>query len=691
MTRAPLLLILPAAASLWAGEPNYVRFETGSRSWTIGNEQIQAVFRLGEDGRFLHLSLADLKTLHLWQPPAEEPSSPIRLTVNASPIDSRTRFRLLDRGSTEIGRQGLRETITLAAIDRPAEVRLELEVYAGQPFLRYRSFYVNRGTTTEMITATDMLPWTIAAQGTIMAFFVGQWSWGGERANFEPHEINLTELVGPVEAFTGAYGDHSTWGAIRDERDHGIVAGWEFNGRARAHAEHASGILRVDAEIQRLAHRVEPGEEYAVPGAFLGLFQGDWEEAGYRTQRFAEAVLAVRLPEEDAARFPFVAYDSWGYQWDIDENLLRTEASLAADLGVELFTVDFGWAAVTGDWTPDPSKFPNGLKPLADYVHSLGMKFGLHLPFGEAMPESRVLRDHPDWAVEASPNQSRGYFGAVGICLSHAPAREWVIQEILRVVRENGVDWLLQDGENMVKGCFSRSHTHRPDDGNYSNSVEGLDEVIRAVQQQQPSLLWENCEDGGNMQTFKMLQQYATSIVNDNADFLITRRSVYGATYPFPPRYTDRYMEVSPWDTYRTRSHFFGGPLIIMDAMTRWQWFMHDFMKKEIQIYKRLRRHISEGKVYHLTPPPDGTFNDYLQSHLIESDKSVIFVFRQETAYDHELVYPRGLAPGKTYRVGFEDSGRAYTATGHEITAEGILVELPLQFTAEIVYIEPDL
>lgn len=682
---------LIAPAVLFSAEPNYTVFVPDSRTWTIGNEQVEAAFRLEADGRFRHLSLRDKSNGHVWEPAGAEASSLLTLTVNGQPLDHTTQFELRSHEAADVDRGGTRLTIQLVPLSMPAEARVEIEVYAGQPFIRHRAFLRNNGGPM-LVTGADMLPWHFQApEGVVRAFFVGQWSWGGERSNFEPHEVELNSLEGPVEAFTGAYGDHSTWGAIRDEKDNGLMLGWEFNGRARAHAEldRSSRVLRLDADIQRLAHLLNAGEEFAVPGAFIGVFRGDWDEAGYRTQRFVEAALAKQLPNGESRRFPYVAFDSWGYQWDINEQVLMDAAKQAAYLGVELFTVDFGWAEVTGDWTPDPVKFPNGLRPLSDYVHSLGMKFGLHLPFGEAMETSRILRQNPDWAVVSNPGQQRGYFGAVGVCLSHRPAREWVIGEILRLVREYNVDWLLQDGENMVKGCLARNHTHRPDDGNYSNAVEGLDEIIRKVQEQAPELMWENCEDGGNMQTYKMVQQYVTSIVNDNADFLITRKSVYGATYPFPPRYTDRYMEVSPWDNYRTRSHFFGGPLIIMDSITRWPEWMTDFMKKEIEIYKALRGHISEGKVFHLSPPPDGAINDHLQSHHLATGKSVIFVFRQETAYDHEVVRPRGLAAERTYRVRFQDSDRTYTSTGRQIMDEGIIVELPTQFFAEILYIDP--
>ena len=44
------------------------------------------------------------------------------------------------------------------------------------------------------------------------------------------------------------------------------------------------------------------------------------------------------------------------------------------------------------------------------------------------------------------------------------------------------------------------------------------------------------------MMTFNMVQNYVTSITNDASGSLASRQAVYGATYPFPPRYAERYM-----------------------------------------------------------------------------------------------------------------------------------------------------
>lgn len=80
------------------------------------------------------------------------------------------------------------------------------------------------------------------------------------------------------------------------------------------------------------------------------------------------------------------------FELNLDEQMLRRNAEIAARIGVELFVVDLGWARQIGDWHSDRQKLPNGLRSLSDYVHSLGMKFGLHFALGEAAPDSPVLR-----------------------------------------------------------------------------------------------------------------------------------------------------------------------------------------------------------------------------------------------------------------------------------------------------------
>ena len=53
------------------------------------------------------------------------------------------------------------------------------------------------------------------------------------------------------------------------------------------------------------------------------------------------------------------------------------------DCGYEYVVIDDCWAVKdhrdsSGDLIPDPQRFPDGIKPVADAVHSLGLKFGIY-------------------------------------------------------------------------------------------------------------------------------------------------------------------------------------------------------------------------------------------------------------------------------------------------------------------------
>jgi hypothetical protein len=668
-----VLLICVSIAPSKAAEDTYSLFWPSQPTWTIGNPLIQVSFQLTPEGRFRFRSIRDTSAQHSWLV-SDDAGSPINLTVDGTPLDGNTNYTLQYYSFDPIDKpaSGVRFSVVMAPSAMAGQVRFEADIYSGQPFVRYRTSYLNTSPSASYVTQADMLAWTFQDGGeTFRDFYVNQWKWAGA-SNFEPHETNLSEQEGAVEMFTGANADHTAWRAIRDSHDDGIVAAWEFDGRTLAHAEHQrdAGVLKLDAQIVSLNHRVRPNGLFRVPDAFIGVYHGDWDEAGYRTQRFAESVLAVPIPDPD--KFPYAMFDTWAYRENINEAKAMDAAQRAAEMGAEAFILDLGWARAIGDWYPDPDKFPDGLRPLSDYVHSLGMKFGLHVPFLEAAPDSPVMLEHPDWEA-VDPNRDMTYFGATPLCPSHRPARDWIISELNRVIQDYNVDWLTQDGYNMVKICESADHTHAQGDSNYSNAIDGLDAILRAVQQANPGVLWENCEDGGSMQTFHMIQRYVTSIVNDNADALTTRRGVYGATFPFPPRYTDRYVQDSPGNTYLTRSYMFGGPMILMNKITEWSANTIAFMKREVALYKFVRTTIRDSKIYHLTPQPDGTFDDVMEAYDPQHDQSFTFVYGAAPGAAIDYVQPRGLDPNAIYSVNFLEVQHSYVSTGRQLM-EGVPV-----------------
>lgn len=85
---------------------------------------------------------------------------------------------------------------------------------------------------------------------------------------------------------------------------------------------------------------------------------------------------------------PPMGWNSWNtFTWNINEALIRETADAMVesglkDAGYEYVVIDDCWSLKERDkdgrLVPDPEKFPHGMKAVADYVHSKGLKFGMY-------------------------------------------------------------------------------------------------------------------------------------------------------------------------------------------------------------------------------------------------------------------------------------------------------------------------
>jgi len=90
-------------------------------------------------------------------------------------------------------------------------------------------------------------------------------------------------------------------------------------------------------------------------------------------------------------RTPQMGWNSWNhFKCNINEEIIRQTADAIVktglkDAGYEYVNIDDCWAVnrtESGEIVPDPVAFPSGMKALADYVHSKGLKFGLYSDAG---------------------------------------------------------------------------------------------------------------------------------------------------------------------------------------------------------------------------------------------------------------------------------------------------------------------
>ncbi len=84
---------------------------------------------------------------------------------------------------------------------------------------------------------------------------------------------------------------------------------------------------------------------------------------------------------------PPMGWNSWNtFSWNINADLIKSSADYMVstglrDAGYEYIVIDDCWSEkqrVNGRLVPDKNKFPDGMKAVADYVHSKGLKFGMY-------------------------------------------------------------------------------------------------------------------------------------------------------------------------------------------------------------------------------------------------------------------------------------------------------------------------
>jgi alpha-galactosidase len=133
---------------------------------------------------------------------------------------------------------------------------------------------------------------------------------------------------------------------------------------------------------------------------------------------FAFCIADAHALDNGLAKTPPMGWNSWNkFACNVSEKLIKEMADAMVtsgmrDAGYVYLVIDDCWQIdrdAQGNILPDPQRFPSGMKALADYVHSKGLKFGLYSDAGtltcQKRPGSRGYefqdaRQYAAWGVD---------------------------------------------------------------------------------------------------------------------------------------------------------------------------------------------------------------------------------------------------------------------------------------------------
>ena len=569
--------------------------------------------------------------------------------------------------------------LTFVDLFFPLEVESRYRVRADSPAIeRFLTVRHTGDGDSFHVTRADSATWVLPELADYrLSHAYGQWNAEGQ---VQRVPLAFGEMV--LGSRRGVTSHHANpWAMVDDgtaSEEHGAVYG---------------AALAWSGNWQVVAQRMPSGRVSLSPGSGHGglLAPGDvlttpvsvgmFTEGGFgaASRAWHDYVRAHVIPHPDELR-P-VLYNSWeATEFEVSLKGQMALADRAAAIGVELFVMDDGWfgarvndTAGLGDWTPNPERFPDGLAPLIDHVHGLGMRFGLWVEPEMTNPDSDLYRVHPDWIIHRPHREATRIRGQYVLNLARREVAEWMHATIDHLLRENAIDFLKWD--------MNRPLTEVGDDDELrTRYVTNLYTVLDRLRADHPGLRIENCSSGGGRVDLGMLARTDQTWISDNTDAVDRTSIQHGYSQLYPAHTMSAWVTDSPnpWTRNETpldyRAHVamagvfgIGMDLSACDAteLTR--------LGALVEQYKSIRHIVQHGTQYRLGEPG----RDLSAVQYISRDGSELVVLAFQNSRRFGRVDPttplRALEPQAVY----QELGTTREHHGAVLLTRGLPLYLP--------------
>jgi alpha-galactosidase len=452
---------------------------------------------------------------------------------------------------------------------------------------------------------------------------------------------------------------------ISDREGINVAIGW--TGRWQAKIElppedhwNVQGVLTAKAGMMNTHFRVLPGEAIRQPSILLH-FRSDLSVADGQNQ-FRQLILKHHTPLDSNGKSistprSFLVWGGW------TNNMLMEANDKLAKLktGYDTFWIDAGWygpdreVSITeydksdwgwtvGDWRVNQVPHPGGFKAFSDAVHKNNMKFLLWVEIERVMRNTPVSKEHPEWFFD-NPQSDQ-----LLLNFGHQQTRQWAIDIIDRLVREEGIDYYRQDFNFQVQDYWDASDAEDRQGISEAKHIAGLYQFWDAIRKLHPNLIIDNCASGGRRIDFETISRsfclWRNDIIGrpwfDASDLCQTQIAYLTQWVPLHAGG----VTLLDGDDYAYLSCVSSG-FSCMGNFSDGQWL------SDITTTARRMTQYFNGNFYLLTQNPED-YKNYCayQCHDPQSNSGFVIVFRRrETISDEVILYPGLINSARSYQV----------------------------------------
>jgi alpha-galactosidase len=582
--------------------------------------------------------------------------------------------------------------VVLKDIKLPVWVTLHYDMDPESGILARSATIENRGAVPFTIEQAAAAAWALPPAQYTLNYLTGRWA----------GEWSLTqEALHPgarvIESRRGSTSHQANpWFAIQAgeaSEDHGEVwfgaLGWSGSWRFTIEQDQLDEV-RVTGGFNPFdfGYVLHPGLSLETPIFYGGHTAHGLGGASRLLHRFELQHILPRTALTASQPLPKVRpviYNSWeATEMNVTEAGQEALAEKAAALGIDRFVMDDGWFgqrktdhAGLGDWYVNKEKFPNGLKPLIDKVHALGMDFGLWVEPEMVNPDSDLYRKHPEWALNFPGRPRSEQRTQLVLNLARPDVRAYVLGFLDKLLTENDIAFLKWDyNRNWSEPGWDQLPAAEQKKV-YVEFTRNLYAILSELRKRHPKVEIESCSGGGGRVDLGILRYTDEVWPSDNTDPFDRLTQQDGFTYAYTPQVMMAWVTDSPhWLNHRATSLNYRmlssmqGSLGIGANIAKWTDEESTTAKRLIAAYHQVQPTIVQGDLYRLISPRDGSEFSATQTVRADKSQSVVFAFIHSTQKGR--IFPtlklKGLDPAAQYALSSIDgkprAGTPETASG---------------------------
>jgi alpha-galactosidase len=598
--------------------------------------------------------------------------------------------------------EGSGAAVELISQDKKVEVILNFLMYPNSPAIRKDLVVKNLSENLVKLESVDI------EKLEVPAYYPVTYSW-------IYNDYGRRRFIGPYDG-----GKQDALIIVHDmNREQGIVLGNEATGVMK----HTSVFYEEQNICIGLTHKnsqfpfrkwVEKGESFETPQVFSMVYNHQKtpdKMLNMAIPDFVRKYMGIRLAE--LKEKPTFVYNTWEpFYKNINEKLVMELAKAAADAGMKEFIIDDGWQDSYGDWGIDMKKFPNGLKPVFDYIKSLGMKPGLWVSIGSASPDSKVYKAHPEWFVHDkngmptslhAPDDKEKFTACFG-----TGWYDYIKSILLKLSVDYGLEYFKLDFavvtsaytyDHTQSGCYAANHPgHKDHNESLYTNYERLWQLFDELHAAKPHLFIDCTFEtmGGTQLIDYALLKHAEGDWLSNFEGAsgektdIRIRNMAWWRSPAIPATSlvigNPQMQDSDWETH-IKSIAGALPIMLGDPrklsasdQKKYRSYADWLQKMESSYSIMSYRQDLPG----YGEPMEGMWDGFQRINTETKEGGIAGIFRHGSVETNRIITINYLDPAKTYEVKTIDGKVIASLTGKELVNDGFEVNLEGKYSGEL-------